>query len=604
MQYASSRSLLKWIAATAFFAGAALFGFYFFRTHLPLSLEYAQEGVGHSEEWTVSFGQEVRIARASIMPHVAGKWYVKNGIFGAASLKFKPSEGFVKGAEYHADIALVRTYDDQENIAVPRIKFLVAPAPGVVSLLIGEGKEKVTPRPTIELVVNKDLSKEKIIPSIVGSGTILEELTHEGRRFVWRTKQDLPQGAHFTFKVVDEDKKLIVGQDFETVTEPKISDFSVEEPIFPGDTIKVSFNVPMVATSTLIATDIPGTGVWIDPLTYEYAVRDVSGGKIYTIKLLAGARSQEGGVVTQDDVRTVASPGSVVASFSGISRERGVQEPFEVSFDQSVDRESAEKAFRISPSAKGTFSWQGDKLIFTPAKLAYQKKYTVSISAGVKAKYGLPSKEKIAAPFTTVPEVFKLTVPYFKQEYSRSCEAASLRMALAYYGVATDDLAIIQKAGYNPRPKDKEKNKWDDPHEMFVGDASKDNGEGYGMYREPLAKSAEAFGRNAYAVSASTITPQFLAKNVRAGYPVVVWGYISSAGPKVTWDTPSRREIVAIADEHARLVVGVYGSAENPVGFYLHDPLNGRQYEYWGTDKLIAHLNAVPGVTDQAVMVK
>lgn len=604
MHGVSNNFFIKWAVIAPSALGSAFFGFYFFRTHLPLSLKYAQEGVGHSEEWAVSFGQEVRIARASIMPPVAGKWYVKNGIFGASSLKFKPSEGFVKGAEYHADIALVRTYDDQKNIAVPQIKFLVAPAPGVVSLLIDEGKGKVMPRPTIELIVGEGFSNERIVPSIVGADVSLGEEQHGGRRFVWRPEEDLPQGTRLTFQAKDGEGMIIIERNFETVTEPKISDFSVKEPIFPGDTIKVSFNVPMVATSTSIVTDISGTGAWIDSLTYEYAVRGVSGGKTYTIKLLAGARSQEGGVVTQDDVRAVAAPGHVVASFFGISRERGVQDPIEVSFDQPVDKESAEKAFRISPTAKGTFSWQGENLIFTPTRLAYQKKYTVSIDSGIKAKYGLPSEEKMTASFTTAPEVFKLTVPYFKQEYSRSCEAASLHMALAYHGITTNDMEIIQKAGYNPRSKDKEKNEWDDPHEMFVGDASKDNGEGYGMYREPLAKSAEAFGRSAYAVSASAITPQFLAKNVRAGYPVVVWGYISSAGPKVTWNMPSGGEAIAIADEHARLIVGVYGSAEDPVGFYLHDPLSGKQYEYWDADKLITHLNAVPGVTNQAVVVK
>lgn len=602
MQYTSSRSLMKWGAVMAVLSGVVFFGFYLFRTHLPLSFEYEREGVGHTAEWAVSFGQDVRIARASITPPVAGKWYAKNGFFGASSLKFKPSEGFVKGVEYHADIALVRAYDDEKNIVVPEIKFLVAPAHGIISLVIDDGKKKVTHVPTIELVVGEELSKKKLIPSIIGADVLFEEIKYDGNHIVWRPRQDLPQGTRLTFQVMDENKKLIVLQDFETVTEPRITDFSVEEPIFPGDKIKISFNVPMVATSTLLVSDIPRTGVWADPLTYEYTVNDVAGGKTYSIKLPAGARSQDGGIVMRDDVRTVSAPGPVVASFSGISSEHGVRDPIEVSFDQPIDKESAEKAFRISPTAKGIFSWQGEKLIFTPTKLAYQKKYTVSMALGVKAKFGLPSEEKVAVSFTTVSEVFKLSVRYFKQEYSRSCEAASLRMALAYYGITTNDMTIIQKAGYDPRPKDKEKNEWDNPHEMFVGDASKANGEGYGVYGEPIARVVKTFGRNAY--HTTDITPQFLAKNVRAGYPVVVWGYTSLAGPKIKWRTPSGGEVLAIADEHARLVVGVYGSAEDPVGFYLHDPFNGRQYEYWDADKLIAHINSVPGVTNQAVVVK
>lgn len=199
-------------------------------------------------------------------------------------------------------------------------------------------------------------------------------------------------------------------------------------------------------------------------------------------------------------------------------------------------------------------------------------------------------------------EVFKLEVPYFKQEYSRSCEAASLRMVLAYYGVTVNDMEILQKFGYAPRPKNKENNIWDDPHEMFVGDASKDTGEGYGVYGEPVVQAAKFFGRDA--LYSTKITPQYLAKNVRAGHPVILWGYIVSAGPKIRWHSPKGKEVVAIADEHARVVVGVRGSTENPAGFYLHDPRSGAQYEYWSKEKLMTHISTAPGVTNQAVVVR
>lgn len=432
--------------------GGSFFVYYFIHTHLPVSLAYKREGVASANEWSLSFGREVRVMRAALNPPVSGKWYVKNDLFGSSVLKFAPSNGFVKGETYVADIAIARTYDEEKIIEIPPIQFSVTPAPGADLLAINRES---------------------------GSRTTTE---------------------------------------------------------------------------------------------------------------------------TPADLHAFAFPGYVVVSFSTSSPERGVRDPIEISFDQPVDQKSAEEAFRISPAARGSFSWEDKKLIFTPAKFVHQKKYTISMNAGIKAKYGLPSREKVSATFTTVPEVYKLKVSYFKQAYSRSCEAASLRMALAYYGVATDDMEIIQKAGYNPRPKDKEKNEWDDPHEMFVGDASKDNGEGYGMYREPLVKSAQAFGRTAY--HTTDITPQFLAKNVRAGYPVVVWGYTSSAGPKISWNTPNGEEALAIADEHARLVVGVYGSVSDPVGFYLHDPLTGEQYEYWDTDDLMKHISVVPGVTNQAVVVK
>lgn len=344
--------------------------FYFTRTALPLSLAYKVEGIVVDEEWHISFGREVALAGApKLVPHLEGTWYRKRGLFGVSSVSFKPSEAFVKGVQYVAQIPLARAYDEQEMIALPRITFSTEPAP------------------------------EKMVEVLMATSSI-----------------------------------------------PTVD--------------------PLRATTT---------------------------------------------------------------------------------------------------SATGTI---------------------------------VTSTAKKARPL----EVFKLNVPYFKQEYSRSCEASSLRMVLAYYGITTDDMDILQRVGYAPRPKDKENNAWDDPHEMFVGDASKDNGEGYGVYGEPVVKAVNSFGRTAEYTT--TITAQYLAQHVRAGHPVILWGYILSAGPEVRWITPSGGEVIAIADEHARVVVGVLGATKNPVGFYLHDPRSGMQYEYWSTAKLMAHISSVPGVTNQAVVVK
>ncbi len=62
-----------------------------------------------------------------------------------------------------------------------------------------------------------------------------------------------------------------------------------------------------------------------------------------------------------------------------------------------------------------------------------------------------------------------LAVPYFRQQYSRSCEAAALRMALAYKGTIASDMEIINAAGYNPKEPNWETKVWDNPYEMFVG---------------------------------------------------------------------------------------------------------------------------------------
>lgn len=580
--------------------GGSFTAYYFIRTHLSVALAYKKDGMASTSEWSLSFGREVRVMRAALNPPVSGKWYVKNGLFGSSVIKFVPTNGFVKGETYVADIAIARTYDKGELIEIKPVRFIVSSAPGVASITIDGERKKIIPRPLIELVTDETLMAHTLVPSIVGYDIHFEEITKESNRIVWKITDDLPYGTRLVFQVKDEKGALIIAREIETVVEPKIEHFSAKEYVIPGDIIKVSFNAPMATEPQPLTFDIAGSGVWTDPRTYEYTVSAVSGGMSYAVRLLQGARSLDGGIVTVEDTRMVSSPGAVVASFQSLQKEYNIQTPIEISFSQPVDRVSAEKAFRISPTAKGSFSWQGETLIFTPTKLAYQKRYTISLNVGIKAEYGLPSTEKVSKTFVTVPEVHKLAVPYYQQEYSRSCEAAALRMALAYLGINTNDMDIIKKIGYDPRPKDVARNEWDDPREMFVGYVSKTNGDGYGVYGAPIARAAEGFGRDAHFTT--DITPQFLAQSVLAGNPVVLWGYTTLASP-ISWRTPKGGEVTALPGEHARLVVGVYGSASDPVGFYLHDPLSGKQYEYWDAGNLMKHVRAVPGVTNQAVVV-
>jgi uncharacterized protein YvpB len=202
------------------------------------------------------------------------------------------------------------------------------------------------------------------------------------------------------------------------------------------------------------------------------------------------------------------------------------------------------------------------------------------------------------------PKVFKLDVPYFSQQYKNSCEAASLRMALAYYNIKiSDDLEIVKRFGYKPRQKDIILNEWDNPQEMFVGNIDiVGSTEGYGVYGRPVAKTAISYGRDAY--YETNITAQFLAKEIKAEHPIILWGYTSITNPPYTWNLKDGGEVKAFKGEHARLVIGFEGDVENPTGFYVHDPFNGNRSEYWSAGKLIKHIYTVPGVTNQAVVIK
>lgn len=196
-----------------------------------------------------------------------------------------------------------------------------------------------------------------------------------------------------------------------------------------------------------------------------------------------------------------------------------------------------------------------------------------------------------------------LDVPFFKQEYIRSCEEASLRMVLAFYGIQTNDMEIAQRVGYDPRPWDIKNNIWDDPNKMFVGYIDDPNKSGYGAFAPAIASAAKTFGHDSE--SYLGVTDQFIAEQIYSGYPVIVWGFFNTPPfVKYSWNTEEGKKIVAYRGEHARVVVGVFGDPSNPVGFLLDDPLTGEKEEYWSAERLMTHMNMFGNLTNQAVVVR
>lgn len=200
----------------------------------------------------------------------------------------------------------------------------------------------------------------------------------------------------------------------------------------------------------------------------------------------------------------------------------------------------------------------------------------------------------------------KLNAPIYKQQYSNSCEAAALRMALAFKGIMKSEIQILTKFGYNPTSRDWVKNIWDDPQKQYVGyvDVVGKMEGGYGVYGLPVVKAVESFGLKSEYATSTAITPTWIAQAIDNKNPVLFWGYTSFKEPAYTWTTPEGATVKAFKGEHVRLILGFNGTIENPVGFYVHDSVTTKAFEYWTTEKLMAHINKVPGVTDQAVVVK
>lgn len=269
----------------------------------------------------------------------------------------------------------------------------------------------------------------------------------------------------------------------------------------------------------------------------------------------------------------------------------------------NINIKTLEKSFTIVPNVPGTFTVNGRVASFKPTNnLAPQTKYTVTIDETLHGVNGESLSSGVTQSFETEPNLKILGVPYFRQQFSRSCESASLRMALAFKGINVKDMDVVKAAGYNPKEADWANRIWDNPYEQFVGYIDGPQS-GYGMYASALAKAAEHFGRSTKILSNPTV--EQIASEVLSGNPVVMWGYINDTVPKLSYFYTSDGVRVPIySNEHARTITGVVGSEHEPVGFYVHDPLSGRANEYWSKERLVKHMSIFGAVSNQALVIE
>jgi ATP-dependent Zn protease len=73
-----------------------------------------------------------------------------------------------------------------------------------------------------------------------------------------------------------------------------------------------------------------------------------------------------------------------------------------ITFSKGMDKTSVQAAFRVSPDMTGTFSWNGNVMIFTPSmELLPDTSYTVKITTDAKDLHGNVLEAEYSFSFTT-----------------------------------------------------------------------------------------------------------------------------------------------------------------------------------------------------------
>lgn len=580
-------------------------GFVFAKTQLPIEFKYQTENVAVDRPFVIEFNQDVKPNfAAEISPGVEGTWKVARTPLGASGIVFTPKTFLDTGGYYSVRITGLRRVLTDNMIHDGRIKFSTENAPEIVSFRPANGATSV-PIDTnfaLKLATKNRGLRDLTIRTEPGVGLALAP-SLDDQNFIWKTNQKLKQSTEYKVfiedrKVQNPKKRLLLTGAFRTVNSPKVKSATNKDHFYPDEKVVIEFSENMLPREDTFEFDFKGSGSWVSQTTYEYRPVGLVPANTYRYRVTKKATAVTGGVLEQSAEFSITTPGAVyvtATSPGGSGVKRNAQVKF--SFDQPVNKVSAEKSFSISPKVDGSLSWTGNTLIFSHKDFEYQARYTATAAAGIESVYGLSSTRAYNFSFETELKTTLLSVPYFKQAYPQSCEAASLRMALAYKGISVSDLDIVNVMGYNPRPRDTANNSWDSPYEMFVGDLNgQQNSTGFGVYAGRTAYAARQFGRNA--TDHPGVTANFIAQQILSDSPVVLWGVSSKHRPD-SWNTSSG-VVQAPVGEHTRTVVGVVGRADAPAAFYVNDPVAGQLY--WTTAQLLANLNTY-SVLNQAVVV-
>ncbi len=204
---------------------------------------------------------------------------------------------------------------------------------------------------------------------------------HNSRLFEPETSYTVTlKGENLTFetitlpRVADAHVGSVLHNDFKNVptSSPIVLVFN-EEVVWQHESLHVEPSAEVTTTSEKSSGG--STEVWVIPKQrWENSTT-------YTLTISEGVRDifgHEGVEEFSLDFTTWARPGVIEAT--PVSDRSPPDSMVVVKFERAVDRQAVEDAFRLEPSASGTFEWETDRVLkWRPSKLQYSTTYAVSV---------------------------------------------------------------------------------------------------------------------------------------------------------------------------------------------------------------------------------
>lgn len=595
----------------SFFAVAIIFSCYLFcftPKAAATSPEISAEDAGLKNNIEVSFNRPVNRDNINmkITPDILGQWRFEEGLLKNhlyTKLIFYPEEFFVPETQYNVVITgisgLLNKNKEQFSYS-----FKTQSISKIISSSISEGAKDVPINTPVVFNLSGENNGEVDFDFLVEPKTEFEKnLTEDKKSYELKFNSPLSQATAYKITAM---RNILVSENsqiksepeknfevnFATKGEPGILSYSPNGQNVLTDTnkIEIKFSDEMNQENLLknitISPIILGNWKWSDKTTLAYNISErLKYETSYSIFIRKGITGTAGSFLEKDINLTFRTIGHVkVLSLSPKNGAASVSTNsfLKITFDQPVDKTSAENLFFLEPLISGRFSWQDNTLVYSQDGLAKNTSYKFGVRAGIKSIAGLDSSQEFFANFSTEQSQTLLDVPQDYQDHSLSCEAASLKMALNYKGAGTSEEAIMNIVGYDPTIRNG--NIWGDPYSAFVGDINgRQDTTGYGVYWDPIARAANNW-RRAEAFTGWGISN--LTASISAGNPVVVWGVTGRSIARDDWQTPDGKNILAWHGEHARVAIGYKGPADNPSEIILNDPISGRIT--WSKDRFLS----------------
>lgn len=544
-----------------------------------------------------------------IHPELKGSWRVINNVFSPRSqLTFTPSESPDLDTRYTIVLDGIKSIAGKQATKY-LMSFQTDSLPTIKEINPADAAPDVLPDSPIILTADKAVPDGVILTASLTPELAFEPVVVSEKTITFSHKDPYQKGTPYALKVFLSTSKIdyatqattitaepteILASTFTTLAAPGITSHSpTGSGLATTTTIQLEFQQPMDKVSTeaafSIAPAVTGAITWESDIKMIFTpAQPLAKDQSYAVTLAKTAQAVSGFTFEESFTWSFTTLGGVTATLSPTSGATGVDTgtTISVNFNQEVNHASAESNFALAPTVVGSFTWEGNKMVFHPgAALASGQSYTVTIRQGVQSIQGTDLVSDISAKFTTKTQSVMLKVPAFAQAHMYSCMIAAARSALAYRGVTASESAIIAKVGKDTTAWSgtwgKDGAVWGDPETAMVGGldnapATAKSGStskvtwGYGSHWGPISKALTSYGvANEIRSGMST---KDLAQSLTDGNPIIIW-WVNGIWPsyEVRWKTPSGKSIRGVNGLHVQVVRGFTGTVDSPQTFTVTD---------------------------------